>query len=89
LGRWRAIPPWDDKRTKSSSARTGSQLIMPNQSDDSRINIRILGLGGMAQVVEYLPSKCEALHSNPTTTKFKKKKRISYRTIELNARRSR
>jgi hypothetical protein len=29
----------------------------------------------MAQVVDYLPSKCEALSSNPTTTPQKKKKR--------------
>jgi hypothetical protein len=34
-------------------------------------------LGGLeAQVVEYLPSKCEALSSNPSTTKKKKKKKI-------------
>jgi hypothetical protein len=31
--------------------------------------------GGMAQVVGHLPSKCEALSSNPTTTKKKKKKK--------------
>jgi hypothetical protein len=29
----------------------------------------------MAQVVDYLPSKCEALSSNPTTTPKKKKKK--------------
>jgi hypothetical protein len=29
--------------------------------------------GGMAQVVECLPSNPEALHSNPNTTKRKKK----------------
>jgi hypothetical protein len=32
----------------------------------SKIN---LGAGGVAQVVEYLPSKCEALSSNSNTTK--------------------
>jgi hypothetical protein len=30
--------------------------------------------GGVVQVVEYLPSKCEALNSNPSTAKKKKKK---------------
>jgi hypothetical protein len=30
--------------------------------------------GGVAQVVDHLPSKCEALSSNPST-EFKKKKR--------------
>jgi hypothetical protein len=29
--------------------------------------------GGVAQVVELLPSKCEALSSNPNTAKKKKK----------------
>jgi hypothetical protein len=32
--------------------------------------------GGMAQVVELLPSKCEALSSNPSTTEKKKKGNI-------------
>jgi hypothetical protein len=31
------------------------------------------GAGGMAQVVEHLPSKYEALSSNPNTKKKKKK----------------
>jgi hypothetical protein len=31
--------------------------------------------GGMAQVVECLPSKCEALSSNSNITKGKKKKK--------------
>jgi hypothetical protein len=30
--------------------------------------------GGEAQVVEYLPSKCKALQSNPCTTKKTKQK---------------
>jgi hypothetical protein len=36
--------------------------------------------GGEAQVVEFLPSKCEALSSNPTTAnkkKIKKSKSLS------------
>jgi hypothetical protein len=36
----------------------------------SRI-IRAKQAGGMAQVVEGLPSKCETLNSNPSTTKSK------------------
>jgi hypothetical protein len=31
--------------------------------------------GGMVQVAECLPSKCEAVSSNPSTAKKKKKKR--------------
>jgi hypothetical protein len=31
--------------------------------------------GGVAQVIERLPSKCEALTSNPSTTTKKKKKK--------------
>jgi hypothetical protein len=31
------------------------------------------GLGSMAQVVEYLPTKCESLSSNPSTAKKKKR----------------
>jgi hypothetical protein len=31
---------------------------------------------GVAQVIEYLPSKCEALISNPNTTQKKKKENI-------------
>jgi hypothetical protein len=30
--------------------------------------------GGVAQAVEHLPSKCEALDSNPSTAKKKRKK---------------
>jgi hypothetical protein len=37
--------------------------------------LRGQGLRGVAQVVEYLPSMCEALSSIPTTVKKKKKKR--------------
>jgi hypothetical protein len=33
---------------------------------------------GVAQVIEYLPSKCEALISNPNTTQKKKKKKRKY-----------
>jgi hypothetical protein len=32
-------------------------------------------LGSMVQVIEWLPSKCKALSSNPSTTKKKKKRR--------------
>jgi hypothetical protein len=32
--------------------------------------------GEVAQVVECLPSKCEALNSNPSTTKKKKKDKV-------------
>jgi hypothetical protein len=32
--------------------------------------LKIFGAGGMAQVVEGLPSKCEALISNVSTTKI-------------------
>jgi hypothetical protein len=31
--------------------------------------------GGVAYVIEYLPSKCEAQNSNPCTAKKKKKKK--------------
>jgi hypothetical protein len=31
------------------------------------------GLGNMAEVVEHLPSKCEALNSSPSITKKKEK----------------
>jgi hypothetical protein len=31
--------------------------------------------GGVTQVVEHLPHKCEALSSNPSTAKKEKKKR--------------
>jgi hypothetical protein len=34
--------------------------------------IRAKWAGGMSQVVEHLPTKCEALSSNPNTTKKKK-----------------
>jgi hypothetical protein len=30
-----------------------------------------IGVGGMAQAVEYLPLKCKALSSNPSTAKKK------------------
>jgi hypothetical protein len=33
---------------------------------------------GLIQVVERLPSKCEALSSNSSTAKKKKEKRVSY-----------
>jgi hypothetical protein len=32
---------------------------------------KIMGAGGMAQAVECLPSRCEVLNSNPSTTKKK------------------
>jgi hypothetical protein len=32
-----------------------------------------MGAGGMTQVVEHLPSKCEALNPNPSTKKKRKK----------------
>jgi hypothetical protein len=31
-------------------------------------------VGGMAQVVEHLPSKCKTINSNPSTWNEKKKK---------------
>jgi hypothetical protein len=31
--------------------------------------------GGVAQVIQHLPSKCEALSTNPSTTKKKKRER--------------
>jgi hypothetical protein len=34
-----------------------------------------------AQVLEHLPSKHEALNSNPITTKKRKKERKKYRTV--------
>jgi hypothetical protein len=34
--------------------------------------------GGMAQVIEHLPSKCEDLNSNPSTAKNKKRKEKGY-----------
>jgi hypothetical protein len=35
-----------------------------------------LRAGSMAQMVEYLPSKCEALSSNHSTIKKKKKRKF-------------
>jgi hypothetical protein len=40
--------------------------------------ITIIGSGGVAQVVEHLPSKCEALSSKPSTTKKKSGKNNYY-----------
>jgi hypothetical protein len=40
------------------------------------LNKREKRAGRMAQMVEYLPRKCEAPSSNPSTTKKKKKKKI-------------
>jgi hypothetical protein len=34
-------------------------------------------LGGLAQVVQHLPSKCEALSSNSSTAKKKKKRTLA------------
>jgi hypothetical protein len=36
---------------------------------------RKCGAGGVAQVIESLPSKCEALSSNPITSKKKKREK--------------
>jgi hypothetical protein len=41
--------------------------------------------GGMAQVIQHLPSKCEALCSIPSTTKILNKKK-SLKTNKLNPR---
>jgi hypothetical protein len=42
--------------------------------------------GGVAQVVEHLPSKCKALSSNPKTKKSKRNKRKIKRTgLEVSA----
>jgi hypothetical protein len=51
------------------------------QSQPGQIVLKILSqkystqksAGGVAQVVKSLPSKCEALSANPSTTKKKKK----------------
>jgi hypothetical protein len=50
----------------------GSQVPAQEQSSQA---------GGMAQMVEYLPSKCEALSSNFSTEKRKKKAKLFCRTI--------
>jgi hypothetical protein len=39
---------------------------------------------GMAQVVRYLPSKCEALNSNLSTTKKKKKEKKEIQIVSKN-----
>jgi hypothetical protein len=36
---------------------------------------RVKRTGRVAQVVEHLPSKCEALNSNPSTAKRKKERK--------------
>jgi hypothetical protein len=46
-----------------------------NQDPVSKI-IRSKKAGGLAQVVEHLPSKCAALISNPSTAKQKREKII-------------
>jgi hypothetical protein len=41
---------------------------------NSRLPLKVKGrAGGVAQVLEHLPSKSEALNSNPSTTKRKMK----------------
>jgi hypothetical protein len=40
----------------------------------SKNKTRAKNAGGMTQVVEHLLSNCEALNSNPSTTKKRKKK---------------
>jgi hypothetical protein len=45
---------------------------MPVYAQPSKYITSLMGWG-MAQVVDHLPSKCEALNSNPSTTKKKKK----------------
>jgi hypothetical protein len=39
------------------------------------MTLKSYSAGGAAQVVERLPSECEALSTNPTTTTKKKKKK--------------
>jgi hypothetical protein len=39
--------------------------------------------GGVAQVVEQLPSKCEALSTNSSSTKKKKKKEGIEKTLDI------
>jgi hypothetical protein len=42
------------------------------------------GVGGVTQVIEHLPSKCEALSSNPSTAKKEKKKNpFQFMAVEL------
>jgi hypothetical protein len=38
----------------------------------------------VAQVVEHLPSKCEALNSDPSTEKGKKKNRMRLGVLDIN-----
>jgi hypothetical protein len=44
---------------------------------ESQIRVKSgnLGAGGVIQVVEHLPSKCEALSSNPSTKKKRKERK--------------
>jgi hypothetical protein len=41
-----------------------------------RVYVRNLRAGGVAQAVEYLPSECKALSSNPGNAKKKKRKKF-------------
>jgi hypothetical protein len=47
------------------------------------------GVGGITEVVEYLPNKCKAWNSNPCTIKKKKKKEGGSREEEEKRRRKR
>jgi hypothetical protein len=42
-----------------------------------------MGAGGMTQVVEHLPSKCEALNPNPSTKKKKKKRTYVFYELSI------
>jgi hypothetical protein len=56
------------------------QTILGKKQDS--ISFRASWAGGLTQVGESLPSKCETLSSNPSTAKRKKEKRKSTRKKE-------
>jgi hypothetical protein len=64
----KALQPVDYCCTRSPPGRSGSALTY--SCLNKKLSYRA---GGGAQVIEHLPSKCEALSSIPSTTKKKKK----------------
>jgi hypothetical protein len=64
---------------KCKTYRKRQKLIAESNNQDTifdvekgykgRLSLKKCKTSGVAQVVEHLPSQCEALSSNPTTTK--------------------
>jgi hypothetical protein len=57
------------KPSRACFAALSSKPCPTEKQNKKNIEIEILGAGGVTQVAEHLSSNCEALHSNPSTTK--------------------